>query len=206
MTDHILSNVAPSRPCRPAGFDFTLHLRRVCQDMAARLPELRHIDLDRVAVTFAQTRRPVQHGMYACLIPLRFEGGSPVTVRRGRRYRMQQLVAPSGREMLYILSFYLPRFLDLPFSEKMTTVVHELWHIGPRFDGDLRRFAGRCYAHSGSKERFDAHARRLAERWLRLSPPEALVEPLRYDFRALVARHGRVFGQKTPKPKLIPVA
>ena len=111
----------------------------------------------------------------------------------------------SGGEMLYILTFYLPRFLDLVFCEKLTTVVHELWHISPRFDGDLRRFSGRCYAHSGSQKRYEAHARRLAAKWIAMAPPVALYEFLRHDFRTLRVRHGKIVGRRIPAPKLLPV-
>ena len=78
--------------------------------------------------------------------------------------------------MLYILNFYLPRFLDLPLDEKLTTVAHELWHIGPRFDGDLRRFRGRCYAHSGSQRKYDAQVKRLVAAWLAAAPPAGMFE------------------------------
>jgi predicted metallopeptidase len=189
---------------KPAGFDFTLHMRRLCQDMVARLEELRHVDMGLVAVSFAQTRRGGDYGMYASLTPLRFAGGRRHTLRRGRPWMLQR-VCEGGREMLYILNFYLPRFLDLPLEEKLLTVVHELWHIGPRCDGDLRRFGGRCYAHSGSQKRYDAQVKRLAERWLALGPPEPLYDFLRLGFRQLAARHGRVLGRKIPTPKLIPV-
>ena len=79
-------------------------------------------------------------------------------------WQIQRVFAADGREMLYILNFYLPRFLDLPLAEKLDTVVHELWHVGPKFDGDLRRFGGRCFAHSGSQRNFDAHVAALTER------------------------------------------
>jgi hypothetical protein len=107
--------------------------------------------------------------------------------------------------MLYVLDFYLPRFLDLPFREKLTTVLHELWHIGPKFDGDLRRLGGRCYAHGSSQKQYDAHAEALLDRWLSLGPPETLYSFLRSDFRGLVAQHGRVYGRKVPNPKLVPL-
>ena len=92
----------------------------------------------RVAVSFSQARSGTRAGMYATLTPLRFPGGRIHTVRRGRKWGMQKVKDHNGEEMLYILNFYLPRFLDLPFREKLDTVVHELWHIGPKFDGDLR--------------------------------------------------------------------
>jgi predicted metallopeptidase len=186
-----------------AGFDFTLHIRRVCVDMTARVEDLRHIDMARVAVSFTQTRKSGGEGLFAALTPLRFAGGRRHVLRRGRKWTIQR-VTENGREMLYLLTFYLPRFLDLPLDEKLTTVAHELWHISPRFDGDLRRFAGRCYAHSGSQQQYDAHVKRLVDRWLRFRPAESLYDFLRYDHHGLVARYGRVYGQRIPAPKLIP--
>jgi len=191
------------RTTHQGGFDFTRHARRLCDDMVRRLPELRHIDLSRVALSFSQTRKNVGHGLYASLTPLRFPGGSTHTIRRGQKWTVQRMLDASGREMLYILSFYLPRFLDQGLHEKLVTVVHELWHISPRFDGDLRRYRGRCYAHSGSQKRYDAHVRALAHRWLALEPPEATYAFLRYNFNDLVDRYGRVYGMKIPAPKMI---
>ena len=187
------------------GFDFTFHVRRLCGDMVRRLPQLGHVDLPRVAISYAQTRKAVEHGLYASLTPLRFPGGARQTVRRGRKWTVQRVVNASGQEMLYLLSFYLPRFLDQSFHHKLTTVVHELWHISPRFDGDLRRFAGRCYAHSSSQKRYDAQVEQLVDRWLALEPPGSVYNFLRYDFRELVGHYGRVYGVKIPAPKLVPV-
>jgi hypothetical protein len=187
------------------GLDFTLHVRRVCDDMVARLEPLRHIDPSRVAFSFCQTRKTVPHGMYASLTPLRFADGALEIVRRGRRWRIPRLTDRDGREMLYILNFYLPRFLNLTFEAKLATIVHELWHISPRFDGDLRRFGGRCYAHSGSQKRYDVHVNALAKRWLALAPPEPLYEFLRHDHRELVRRYGRIYGQRFRTPRLVPV-
>jgi hypothetical protein len=84
-------------------------------------------------------------------------------------------------------------------------VLHELWHVGPRFDGDLRRLGARCYAHGSSQKRYDAHVAALSDRWLSLSPPEELYGFLRVGFSELVARHGRVFGRRVPTPKLVPL-
>lgn len=188
-----------------AGFDFTSHIRRVCEDMASRLDRLHHIDMSRVAISFAQTRRADDQGTYASLAPMRFDGGRAHIYRRKRRWGMQRLYAPDGREMLYILTFYLPRFLDLPLRGKLSTVLHELWHIGPKFDGDLRRLGERCYAHGASRKQYDAHIEVLLDRWLSLGPPESLYEFLRFNFNQLAARHGRVWGRKIPMPKVIPL-
>jgi hypothetical protein len=198
--------------CGPAagragkGFDFTGQVRRLCADMAARLPELAHVDLDRVAIRSCQTRKHGIYGIHASLTPLRFAAGALVTERRGRRWTIQRVVDQQGREMLYLLSFYLPRFQNLPYDEKLCTVLHELWHIGPDFDGDLRRHQGRCYAHSASQRNFDEQMRQLAARYLAADPPAALLAFLHYSFLDLEAIWGTVYGAKLRTPKLIPLA
>ena len=188
------------------GFDFTTAMRRLCEHITRHTDELSHVDFSRVAVSFAQTRKRVSHGMYASLTPMRFEGGARFTERQGRRWTCQRLVSPgSDHEYLYILSFYLPRFQDAPLREKLLTTFHELWHIGPLFDGDLRRHEGRCYAHGRSQAEFDAHCGWLVDRWLAGDPSEQLYGFLRHDFQELQDIHGRVYGIKIRAPKLIPV-
>lgn len=193
------------RGAAPAGFDFSGQMRLLCQDMVVRLPELAHIDLERVAVGFCQARSPQRHGLKATLTPLRFASGALVTVRHGRPYTMQRFFDPSGIEILYLLSFYLPRFLDDPFEEKVVTILHELWHISPSFDGDLRRFHGRCYAHGPSQKAYDERSAQLATKWLSQAP-QSLYAFLTQSYDQLKRCHGRVYGLKFPAPKLLPVA
>jgi len=190
--------------CQP--FDFTLHIRRICDDMIGRLGELSHIDMNRVAVSICQTRKAVPHGMFASLTPLRFAGGAATIVRRGREVTIQRVHDRGGRQMLYVLSFYLPRFQNLDFREKLITVLHELWHISPDFSGDIRRHAGRYHAHTHSQAEYDAEMGRLADRWLAAGPPQALWAFLYADFRQLSARHGRIVGLKIPRPRVVPIA
>jgi hypothetical protein len=173
--------------------------------MVLRLPELAHIDLNRVAIAFRQTRKPVRHGLFASLTPMRFEAGELTGVRRGQRYAVQRLFAEDGREMLYILNVYLPRLMDIEFREKLITILHELWHISPQFDGDLRRHAGRCHVHSHSQVQYDAEMGRLVDRWLASDPPAEIYDFLRLSFRKLLARHGGIRGMRIPQPKLIPL-
>jgi hypothetical protein len=189
---------------RSKGFDFTAAVRRLCGDMARRTPELAHIETDRVAIGVCRTRSAAMHGVFATLTPLRFAEGRLERVVRGRRYRIQPLVDAEGREFLYLLSLYLPRFQNLPLEEKLSTIVHELWHIGPRFDGDLRRHPGRCYAHGASQRAYDAVVDRIAQRWLAADPPPFLYEFLERSFDELAAEHGGVRGDRWPAPKLAP--
>jgi hypothetical protein len=187
------------------GFDYTLHIRRVAVDMIARLAELAHIDMGRVAVAVCQTRKPVKHGIFASLTPLRFAGGAATTIRRGRPHGIQRVEGEGGREMLYILSFYLPRFQNLEFREKLITVLHELWHISPNFDGDIRRHAGRYHAHSHSQAEYDREMAFLADRWLAAGPPQELWAFLNDDFAQLSARHHRIVGLRIRRPRILPL-
>jgi hypothetical protein len=188
------------------GFDFTAHLAALCDDITSRSVEMRHIQMRSVCVTFSQARKRQLYGIQASLTPLRFEGGKLVGNKNGRRYKIQRVFGDAGEEYLYLLAFYLPRFMDLPLEEKLVTIFHELWHISPQFDGDLRRHPGRCYVHTDSERAYDIEMAKKACRWLQLAPPPALYQFLRADFDELVRRHGRVIGTRISQPKLIPVA
>ncbi|MEK6238172.1 MAG: putative metallopeptidase [Planctomycetales bacterium] len=177
----------------------------LCADVVARLPEMSHVNMAQTTVTFAQARSNVLHGMQAKLTPMRFENGSLYRERNGRTWTIQRLRGTGGQEQLYILTFYLPRFLQHSFQEKLTTIFHELWHIHPEFNGDFRRFTGRCVMHSRSQKEFDALAEQLSQKWLGLHPPKSLYEFLECDFSELHRRHGSIHGLKIAIPKLIPV-
>jgi predicted metallopeptidase len=180
-------------------------MRRLCEDITRRLAEFEHIRMEQVAVTFAQARRRVSYGLQAKLTPLRFEGGELVTRRRGRMWTIQRWYAGEV-EMLYILTFYLPRFLEQSFREKLITVMHELYHIGPIFDGDIRRLPGHYHVHSHSQKEYDRQMNDLVDRYLATNPPEAVYRFLRVSFRELAAYHGSVVGIRVPIPKLLPLS
>lgn len=186
-----------------SGFNFTARMRAVCVELVARLPELGHIDVDQIAFAFAQAKNRSEYGTYATLTPMRFEGGSLFTQKRGQRYTVQRLYDKQGKELLYIVTFYMPRFMDVELVEKLSTVIHELYHISPNFDGDIRRFPGRCYAHSGSQKDYDAEMDRMALRWLDSNPPEDIYEFLNYRFDEFAAKFGPIYGAKIKNPKLV---
>jgi hypothetical protein len=166
---------------------------------------LAHIDVGQIFVAFSQTRKQTAYGLYASLTPMRFEDGALVGQRGRHQYTVQRLFTNDGREILYILTFYLPRFMEVSFRDKLTTVFHELWHVSPEFNGDLRRHPGRCYAHSHSQKEYDARMEQLVDRYLALSPPESLYSFLHLRFRELHARHGRIYGTRVRRPKLLPI-
>ena len=185
-------------------FDFSAAMSALCRDIAGRVGEFGHVRVDEVAVTFAQARRRVSHGLQAKLTPMRFENGALFARRAGRSWTVERLYH-GNREMLYILTFYLPRFLDHSFREKMITVFHELYHISPRFNGDIRRMSGRCHVHSHSQQEYDRLMERFVDHYLSLAPPPDVYGFLKKKFRQLSARHGGVVGLQVPVPKLVPL-
>lgn len=185
-------------------FDFCHAMTRLCDDICRRHPEFGHIRMPQVAVTFAQARSPAEWGVQARLTPLRFEGGSIVERRKGRLWTVQR-VYHQGRESLYILTFLLPRFLNLSFEEKLITVFHELYHINPGFNGDIRRFSGSCYMHTGSQKSYDRQMDVFAQQYLRMGAPQELYRFLTLSFSELQVTFGEVVGLRIAIPRLIPM-
>lgn len=207
-----MQGVMPSRRTEPAapapslesvGLNLTDRVRRLCEHLTATHADFRHIEMARTAVRICQTRRGGPYGVQATMTPLRFAGGAAFTTRRGRTWAIDPLPRDSqGRDYLYLFSLYVPRFLDLSHAEKIAVVFHELWHISPRFDGDLRRFPGRYHAHGSSCEKFHSEMRRKAAQWLAARPDPELHDFLRGDLDALRARYGRVYGARIATPRL----
>jgi hypothetical protein len=185
-------------------FDFCDHVRRLCADIARRCSELSHVDVSRLLFGITQARTAVRHGLQARVTPLRFRHGGLVRRRQGVNYQVQRYVV-DGRDMLYLVTFCLPRFLDQGFDEKFVTLFHELYHISPGFEGDLRRLDGRCAVHSESKEAYDAHMAALARAYLAGGADRSMHSFLRMDFAQLVHRHGSVVGVVVPRPRLLPI-
>lgn len=174
-------------------FDFTAATHELIGDIVATCPELRHIDASRLAVAFSQARSARLDGVHAAIHPLRFPGGARELTKGSATYAMPEVVL-GGREMLYVISFRLPRYLNLPFGEKMSTIIHELYHVSPGFDGSLRRFAGGNPHHTASKRRYDAVMGKIARDYLARTQRPELHAFLRHSFRELADAHGGIVG------------
>lgn len=170
--------------------------------MAFRLPVFSAIRMNDVAISLIRARNREKFGVFASMTPLRFENGSFQGMRGGHLYEMPRLYDEQNRPLLYVLSIYLPRFTDLSLSDKIRTLVHELYHIGPKFDGDIRRFDGRCFAHGSTRKEYDRIVKKYADQWLASDPPPEIWNFLRYDFAALCAKFGGVTGSKVVLPPM----
>jgi len=169
-------------------FDFTLAMRRLMEDITANCRALGHIEMSRVAVGFGQTRTARLSGIYAQVL------------RRGEAVLEMPILTVNGEEALYLVKFMLPRFLQVSFPEKIGTVFHEMYHIGPRFDGTLRTFPGRRPYHTGSQRRYDRFVGSLAQKYLASTSRHDLHQFLKKNFEQLRAEHGGVVGIRYRNP------
>lgn len=181
-------------------FDFTIAMERLIKHIVQNCEEFSTIKVDQMMVCFSQARSSAQHGVYASVHPLRFEGGSMTKLVRGRTYSMRK-ITKDGHDILYVVDFILPRFANLDFETKVTTVFHELYHISPSFDGDIRRFPGKNFAHGHSRKRYNEIVQVFADQYMALPGSEECLAFLRQSFQELVDTHDRVVGRSIRLPR-----
>ena len=184
--------------------DFSANIRLLLDDIVRRRPEWSHLQPSKILIGFTQASSRQLHGLQARVTPLRFADGQLQRRQRGFVYQIQRYLNDHD-EYLYLLTFCLPRYLDQDFDHKLVTLFHELYHIGPAFDGDLRRHEGRYHLHSHSKCDYDRLSAEFARQYLADRPDPRLSAFLRLNFEQLCERHGKVVGVVVPRPKLIPL-
>lgn len=204
-------------------FDYSIALKELCRDICARLSEFRRIDVDRMGFGVAKaSNRDSKYGGWASMTPLLFEGGAAATVKKrrvrartmdgrfavaevARFFKTPNVLSPDRHtRLLYIFTIMTPRFYNLTVEEKLTTVMHELYHVHPSFNGDIRRFPGRNWQH-GSKERYEAVCRKLKDEWLAFDPDPRLYNFLQWNYKQLLERYDRINSWRYRKIKLIEI-
>jgi predicted metallopeptidase len=140
--------------------DLTAGLRAAAEDIVARVPELGHIDLERVHFAVFYSRHAKRILTFARCYPL------PIgTRKRGRyTYRLETVNTEYGKKARYIVAFAWERFWGLSPRDRLETLVHELFHISPAFDGTLRQFGDKV--HGKGLEWFDTIVYALSELYL----------------------------------------
>lgn len=185
-------------------FDFCASIHKLIHDIAERSPDFRHIQASRILVSVTQARAGHTHGLQARVTPLRFPRGELTKQRRGVTYHIQRYFLDE-HEFLYVMTFCLPRFLDQTFDQKLITLFHELYHIHPTFNGDLRRHEGRYPFHTHCQRDYDHGMMHHAREYLLHKPDTRLSGFLRMTFAQLQERHGAITGIIVPRPKIIPL-
>ena len=130
-------------------------LSAIIQKIVFFSPQFEHIDMRYVLVSLGFNRPSSRGYIRGKLVPLRFKNGQKETVHKGRSFRMQGVIY-EGVEQLYVIYFYSPQFFDLPPYEKLRVIFHELYHISPEFNGDIRRMGEKKIAHGHSRKKFDS--------------------------------------------------
>lgn len=185
--------------------NLTKAMEILISDIVRHVREFSHVDTSRVLICVSSTRGGGVHGTYAKIHPLKFPGGqSSIEVKKGRRIRTCTMptVTHKDMEMLYIIYFLVPRFFNLPLREKLITVFHELYHISPSFDGDIRRLPGRNYAHGGSRKSYNAGMAELVDTYLQTTESPDVFSFLDSDMDMLRAQYRTIVGRKFPAPRI----
>jgi len=187
---------------------YTTLVHRAIADMARTLPDMGHVDASRLCVVAAPRAGAARYGNLAQCAALGEDEQNCLRYWYDPRSREVTRVTPWGRRvntrvvlrgerMLYVVLLRLPRLLE---HDAIETVVHELLHIGPRFDGRIRRMRhGR---------RFDSAVRYLTDCWRRRGDPE-LVEALGASLTEATARWGPLvaasFGPPFEPCRMVPM-
>ena len=201
--------------------NYTERLTLLMQDIVTRVAGLSFIDIRDVLV-FGRSGRSQAEGAFAtchCLTLPASEPGyyfwrdrtSGRLTRRSEWFVTKSPVVSLGpRQVKYMLSFALPRFCDQsldrsrkermypgaePWTAKLDTVVHELYHIDPDLAG-IRRIEREdgTYAANCHGNRFFEEVAGMVHTYLNSRPDPKVYEFLQSDFSSLEARFGGVVG------------
>lgn len=181
----------------------TQRIRRICEDMVRRIPELQHIDMTRIAIGYAQCKRRHLYGTQATTYTMPYEDEPGVQIIDGIRYSIPPFLY-KGLPVEYLIRFYLPRLLSDSGWIGLRTILHELYHISPDFDGTFRLIDGSL--HGASLGTYNRQMSRLLKSWLQYRENRGVRNNL-YDFlymetEAIIERYGEVYGEYYPTPFL----
>jgi hypothetical protein len=143
---------------REPPLDLTEGLRVAATEVCAHVPELGHVRVPEVHFAVFYSRQARRTLTYARCYPL------TTTVRkRGKRvYCLTPVVTPGGLTARYVLAFAWTRYWEMTPRERLLTLVHELYHVGPAFDGEARTFPSGGW-HGRGRKWFDKVVEGLAD-------------------------------------------
>jgi hypothetical protein len=168
--------------------------------LVRRIDQLAHIRPGQILHGVSQARARTRHGVYAQCHGLRFKHGQREHETRDGYAWVWPELRVRGQEILYYITYFLPRFLDQPPRERLQTLLHELYHIHPQFNGDLRRFPGRNEFHGNRYEDFDGVVDRMLEQALPLIDVERFPF-LTFSFDELMQKRGGIVGSRLKRFK-----
>jgi len=198
ILNYILGNETP-HTIKKTELNLTEYLEDVIADICNRMPEFSFItDPRRILVCLKRAANESKHGVFAKIVPMNFPSGLPYKEVKGNLYSMPQILTPHG-PVLYIIYFYLPRFLLQDFDKRMLTIIHELYHISPEFDGTIRMFGGK--AHGNSLKTFNENLMPLVGKYSEIGKD---LDVLHTDYKK-IQRLYSISGRTLTMPKAIKV-
>jgi len=141
-------------------------LTLIIHDMVNSTEEFKSFDLNKILVCCASNRKDFRGATYGKLLPLRFKDGSDIIKHNGRFYTIPK-VKLNEVEILYIIYLYIPKFFNLSAKDKVNVMFHELYHINPEFNGDIRRMGKFKSAHGHSRKSFEEKYIEYADNFFR---------------------------------------
>jgi hypothetical protein len=182
-------------------FNITDAFTLIIREMIERTEEFRLFDINRILVCCSTNRNTSRGGIYGKLVPLKFENGNNIIKHRGYYYSIPGLTV-NNMEILYVIYFYIPKFLDLPAEKKIDVMFHELYHINPDFNGDIRRMGKFKKAHGHSRKSFDEKYKEYAESFYGYIKNTPFIKFLEMDTTALKREFPAISYRrmKVPKP------
>jgi len=112
-----------------------------------------NFDINNILIAGAKNKTGCKKGTYSKVIPMRFRDGASIIKYNEDKYCIPRLKI-SGIEILYIIYFFIPSFFELDPRQKIDVIFHELFHISPDFNGDIRRIGEKKYFHGYSSEKY----------------------------------------------------
>ncbi len=107
--------------------NYTEELRKIISHIVENSPGLSYIKPEEVLI-LGKFDRGGPSGAVAVCNCIKLKGGAG-----------KLKIKYNKNKIKYFIEFSFPRFLNLPESEKLKTIIHELFHISPDFDGTLRK-------------------------------------------------------------------
>jgi hypothetical protein len=135
--------------------NFNQAVRALIRDIALHMPEFSHIKASRILVVAGEARRASRGTVKPLVAPTADDRRKPVVKVKGRR-------------MLYCITLRPLFFRSSTAQDRIGTLLHELFHISPRFDGTLDE----ARRHEQTGREFGMKLRPLVRRYLRQCPPE----------------------------------
>jgi len=137
-------------------------------DITETIEEFAYIEPDQITVNFKRSRDGVNEESQAEITGLSNSNFTSIQKKEGRieKFLASKCMLKDGIPIKYSIDLYIPAFFNLNFKEKLVTIFHELYHIHPKFDGELRVFKGKGYMHGSSTERYDKYMEYLVDKYI----------------------------------------